>query len=68
MIALTHIVVLVALHGGLRDVADEFARHGYVILFVLIAAESFAFPVPGEVSLLVGAYEARNVGSSACIG
>ena len=60
MIALTHIVVLVALHGGLRDVADEFARHGYVILFVLIAAESFAFPLPGEVSLLVGAYEAQR--------
>ena len=60
MIALTHVVVLVALHGVLRDVADEVGRHGYVILFILIAAESFAFPLPGEVSLLVGAYEAQR--------
>ncbi len=60
MIALTHVIVIVALHGVLRDVADEVGRHGYVILFMLIAAESFAFPLPGEVSLLVGAYEAQR--------
>jgi membrane protein DedA with SNARE-associated domain len=58
--ALVQVVGVAALHGALRDVADEVARHGYLILFVLIAAESFAFPVPGEVSLLVGAYEAQR--------
>ncbi len=57
---MAHVIVLVALHGALREVADEVGRHGYVILFVLIAAESFAFPLPGEVSLLVGAYEAQR--------
>jgi membrane protein DedA with SNARE-associated domain len=56
---LTHAVVLGALHGDLRDVADQVARHGYVILFVLIAAESLGLPLPGEVSLLVGAYEVQ---------
>jgi membrane protein DedA with SNARE-associated domain len=56
----THIVVLVALHGVLRDVADEVGRHGYLILFALIAAESFGLPLPGEVSLLVGAYEVQR--------
>ncbi len=56
----THIVVLVALHGALRDVADEVGRHGYLILFALIAAESFGLPLPGEVSLLVGAYEVQR--------
>lgn len=60
MIGAAHLIVLVALHGALRDVADEVGRHGYVILFALIAAESFAFPLPGEVSLLVGAYEAQR--------
>ena len=56
---LNHAVVLAALHGALRDVADQVGRHGYVILFVLIATESLGLPLPGEVSLLVGAYEAR---------
>ena len=60
VIGVAHAIVLVALHGALRDVADQVGRHGYVILFVLIAAESFAFPLPGEVSLLVGAYEAQR--------
>jgi membrane protein DedA with SNARE-associated domain len=60
MLALFHIVGLVALHGALRDVADQVGRHGYLIIFLLIAAESFAFPLPGEVSLLVGAYEAQR--------
>ena len=58
--ALVHLIGTTALHGALREVADEVAHHGYIILFVLIAAESFAFPVPGEVSLLVGAYEAQR--------
>lgn len=60
VIGVAHVIVLVALHGALRDVADEVGRHGFVILFVLIAAESFAFPLPGELSLLVGAYEAQR--------
>ena len=60
MLALFHIVGLVALHGALRDVADQVGRHGYLIIFLLIAAESFAFPLPGEASLLVGAYEAQR--------
>ena len=60
MIAVAHGVVLVALHGALRDVADEVGRHGYLILFALIAAESFGLPLPGEVSLLVGAYEVQR--------
>jgi membrane protein DedA with SNARE-associated domain len=54
------LVVAAALHGVLRDVADEVGRHGLVILFVLIAAESFGSPLPGEVSLLVGAYEVHR--------
>ena len=58
--ALVHLIGTTALHGALREVADEVAHHGYLILFVLIAAESFAFPLPGEVSLLVGAYEAQR--------
>ena len=62
-----HVIVIVALHGALRDVADQVGRHGYAILFVLIAAESFAFPLPGEVSLLVGAYETQR-GVLACPG
>jgi membrane protein DedA with SNARE-associated domain len=60
LLILAHVVVLGAVHGALREVADQFARHGYLILFILIAAESFAFPLPGEVSLLVGAYEAQR--------
>ena len=60
MIAVAHGVVLVALHGALREVADEVGRHGYLILFALIAAESFGLPLPGEVSLLVGAYEVQR--------
>jgi membrane protein DedA with SNARE-associated domain len=60
VIGVGHAIVLVALHGALRDVADQVGRHGYAILFVLIAAESFAFPLPGEVSLLVGAYEVQR--------
>lgn len=57
---LVHLVGVAALHGALGEVADEVARHGYIILFILIAAESFALPLPGEVSLLVGAYEAHR--------
>jgi membrane protein DedA with SNARE-associated domain len=60
VIGVAHVIVLVALHGALGEVADEVGRHGYIILFLLIAAESFAFPLPGEVSLLVGAYEAQR--------
>jgi len=60
LIALVQVVVPAALHGALRDIADQVARHGYLILFILIAAESFAFPLPGEVSLLVGAYEVQR--------
>jgi membrane-associated protein len=60
LLILAHVAVPAALHGALRQVADEFARHGYLVLFILIAAESFAFPLPGEVSLLVGAYEAQR--------
>jgi len=67
VIGVAHVIVLVALHGALRDVADQVGRHGYAILFVLIAAESFAFPLPGEVSLLVGAYEPSGA-SSAFLG
>jgi membrane protein DedA with SNARE-associated domain len=60
MIGVEHVIVLVALHGALRDVADQVGRHGYAILFALIAAESLGLPLPGEVSLLVGAYEAQR--------
>ena len=42
--ALVHLIGTTALHGALREVADEVAHHGYIFLFVLIAAESFAFP------------------------
>ncbi len=57
---LAHAFVAAALHGVLREVADQVGRHGLVILFALIAAESFGSPLPGEVSLLVGAYEAQR--------
>ena len=57
---LSHAVMLAALHGALRDVADQIGRHGYVILFALIAAESLGLPLPGEISLLVGAYEVQH--------
>jgi membrane protein DedA with SNARE-associated domain len=57
---LAHAFVAAALHGALREVAGEVGRHGLVILFVLIAAESFGSPVPGEISLLVGAYEVQH--------
>ncbi len=60
VIGFTHIVVLAVLHGALREVADEVGRHGYLILFALIAAESFGLPLPGEVGLLVGAYEVQR--------
>jgi len=60
MLWLSHAVVLAALHGALRDVADQVGRHGYVILFALIATESLGLPLPGEISLLVGAYEVQH--------
>jgi len=60
MMWLAHAVVLAALHGALRDVADQVGRHGYVILFGLIAAESLGLPLPGEIGLLVGAYEVQH--------
>jgi membrane protein DedA with SNARE-associated domain len=53
-------VLLAALHGALRYLTNEFARHGYAILFGLVAAESFWFPLPGELSLLAGGYEASR--------
>jgi membrane protein DedA with SNARE-associated domain len=53
-------VLLAALHGALRYLTTEFARHGYAILFGLVAAESFWFPLPGELSLLAGGYEASR--------
>ena len=60
MVAVVHLVAQAALHGDLGDAANLVGRHGYLIIFILIAAESFAFPLPGEVSLLVGAYEAQR--------
>lgn len=57
---LVHVAAVAMPHGALRDVLNEVARHGYLIIFVLIAVETFAFPLPGEVSLLVGAYEAHR--------
>ena len=60
MVAVVHVVALAALHGDLGDIANMVGRHGYLIIFILIAVESFAFPLPGEVSLLVGAYEAQR--------
>ena len=53
-------VILAAFHGALRYLAHEFVHHGYAILFGLVAAESFWFPLPGELSLLVGGYEASR--------
>ena len=53
-------VVFAALRGALRYLADEFARHGYAILFGLVAVESFWFPLPGELSLFAGGYEASR--------
>lgn len=53
-------VIFAALHGALRSLANEFARHGYAILFGLVAAESFWFPLPGELSLLASGYEASR--------
>jgi membrane protein DedA with SNARE-associated domain len=56
----TFSVLFAALHGALRYLTGEFARHGYAILFGLVAAESFWFPLPGELSLLAGGYEASR--------
>ena len=53
-------VVVAGLHGALKYLAGEFARHGYAILFGLVAAESFWFPVPGELSLLAAGYQASR--------
>jgi membrane protein DedA with SNARE-associated domain len=53
-------VILAALHGALRYLTNEFARHGYAILFGLVAAESFWLPLPGELSLLAAGYEASH--------
>jgi membrane protein DedA with SNARE-associated domain len=52
----SHLLLIAALHGSLGYIANQFVRHGYLVLFALVAAESFAFPLPGELSLLVGAY------------
>ena len=48
MVAVVHVAALTALHGDLGDVANLVGRHGYLIIFILVAAESFAFPLPGE--------------------
>jgi len=53
-------VIFAALRGALRSLAGEFARHGYAILFGLVAAESFWFPLPGELSLFAGGLEASR--------
>ena len=53
-------VIVAALRGALRYLAGSFAHHGYAILFGLVAAESFWFPVPGELSLLAAGYLASR--------
>jgi membrane protein DedA with SNARE-associated domain len=53
-------VIFAALHGALKYLTGAFARHGYAILFGLVAAESFWLPLPGELSLLAGGYEASR--------
>jgi membrane protein DedA with SNARE-associated domain len=58
--ALAVAVLLSALHGVLRSLERAFAHYSYAILFGLVAAESFSFPLPGEVSLLLSAYEASR--------
>ena len=60
MRVLTIGLVIAALHGALRYLANEFARHGYAILFGLVAGESFWLPLPGELSLLAAGYEASR--------
>ncbi len=53
-------LLVAGLRGALKSLAGEFARHGYAILFGLVTAESFWFPVPGELSLLAAGYEASR--------
>jgi membrane protein DedA with SNARE-associated domain len=53
-------VIFAALHGALKYLTNAFARHGYAILFGLVTAESFWLPLPGELSLLAGGYEASR--------
>ena len=53
-------VIVAALHGALKYLTNAFARHGYAILFGLVTAESFWLPLPGELSLLAGGYEASR--------
>jgi membrane protein DedA with SNARE-associated domain len=47
-------------HGLLLSLAGTLARHGYAILFGMVAAESFCSPLPGELSLGAAAYAASR--------
>ena len=49
--------MLAALHGALGYLVAEFARHGLLILGVVVAAESFGSPLPGELGLFLAALE-----------
>ena len=45
------------MHGVLGGLVAEFARHGLLILGIVVAAESFGSPLPGELGLFLAAYE-----------
>jgi len=47
-------------HGLLFHLVAALARHGYLILFGMVAAESFCSPLPGELSLGAAAYAASR--------
>jgi membrane protein DedA with SNARE-associated domain len=47
-------------HNALGHLGHLMVRDGYGVLFGFVAAESFSFPLPGEIALLAGAFEASR--------
>jgi membrane protein DedA with SNARE-associated domain len=46
--------------GVLHWLINAVSQHGYIIVFLVIAAESAGAPLPGETVLLVAAFLARQ--------
>lgn len=54
------LLIAALFHNALGHLGHLMVRHGYGVLFGFVAAESFSFPLPGEIALLAGAFEASR--------
>ena len=57
---MTALIAASLFHHTLGYLGHLIIRHGYGVLFAFVAAESFSFPVPGEIALLAGAVQASR--------